>query len=155
MKFSVLLLNYSPNVFTKNEITKLEFLQKFQSAIMKNSEDNCFFSDRKHQQFFSQKKQVSVEFSEIPIICLVSDSEIFGNESKLLCFVHPIFSSFGLWYFVHFSYVIFFPVFFCLDHLALQNVHKKYAIFLYFHNFFAKSDKKTKTKNGINKTIIS
>ena len=26
---------------------------------------------------------------------------------------------------------------------------------LYFHNFFAKSDKKTKTKNGINKTIIS
>ena len=28
-----------------------------------------------------------------------------------LCFVHPIFSSFGFWYFGHFSCVIFFPFF--------------------------------------------
>ena len=28
-----------------------------------------------------------------------------------ICFVHPIFSSFGFWYFGHFSYVIFFPFF--------------------------------------------
>jgi hypothetical protein len=28
-----------------------------------------------------------------------------------LCFVHPIFSSFGFWYFGHFSCVIFFPGF--------------------------------------------
>ena len=38
-----------------------------------------------------------------------------------LCFVHPIFSSFGFWYFGHFSCMIFFPVFFRLAHLALQN----------------------------------
>ena len=41
-----------------------------------------------------------------------------------LCFVHPIFSSFGFWYFGHFSCVIFFPLFFRLAHLALQNVNK-------------------------------
>ena len=34
------------------------------------------------------------------------------------CFVHPIFSSFGFWYFGHFSCVIFFPVFFRLAHLT-------------------------------------
>ena len=37
------------------------------------------------------------------------------------CFVHPIFSSFGFWYFGHFSCMIFFPVFFHLAHLALQQ----------------------------------
>ena len=46
-----------------------------------------------------------------------------------LCFVHPIFSSFGFWYFGHFSCMIFFPVFFRLAHLALQNVNKDYVIF--------------------------
>ena len=70
------------------------------------------------------------------------------------CFVHPIFSSFGFWYFVHSSCVVFFPVFFCLVHLALQNVNKDYIIFLYFHNFVAKSDQKPKTKNGMNETEL-
>ena len=70
------------------------------------------------------------------------------------CFVHPIFLSFGFWYFGHFSCVIFFPVFFCLAHLALQNVNKDYIIFSYFHIFFAKSDQKPKTKNGMNETQV-
>ena len=34
------------------------------------------------------------------------------DQNKLhICFVHPIFSSFGFWYFGHFSCVIFFPFF--------------------------------------------
>ena len=70
------------------------------------------------------------------------------------CFVHPIFSSFGFWYFGHLSCVIFFPVFFRLTHLALQNVNKYYVIFSYFHNFIAKSDQKPKTKYGMNETIV-
>ena len=37
--------------------------------------------------------------------------------------------------------------FFCLAHLALQNVNKDYVIFTYFCNFDAKSDQKPKTKN--------
>lgn len=57
-------------------------------------------------------------------------------------------------YFGHFSCMIFFPVFFRLAHLALQNVNKDYIIFSYFHNLGAKSDQKPKTKNGINKTIV-
>ena len=60
------------------------------------------------------------------------------------CFVHPIFSSFGFWYFGHFSCVIFFLVFFRLAHLALQNVNKDYVVFSYFRNFVAKSDQKPK-----------
>ena len=59
-------------------------------------------------------------------------------ENRNNCFVHPIFSSFGFWYFGHFSCVIFFPIFFRLAHLALQNVNKDYTIFLYFRNFIAK-----------------
>ena len=43
--------------------------------------------------------------------------------------------------------------FFRLAHLALQNVNKDYIIFLYFCNFVAKSDKKPKTKYGINSRI--
>jgi len=50
------------------------------------------------------------------------------------------------WYFVHFSCVIFFPVFFHLAHLALQNVNNDYVIFLYFRNLIAKSDQKPNTK---------
>ena len=67
-----------------------------------------------------------------------------------LCFVHPI----CFWYFGHFSWVIFFPFFFRLAHLALQNVNKDYIIFSYFRNFVTKSDQKPKTKNGMNETII-
>ena len=77
-------------------------------------------------------------------------SSKFSNK----CFAHPIFLSFGFWYFGHFSYVIFFPVFFHLAHLALQNVNKYYVIFSYFCNFVAKSDQKPKTKNGMKKTKV-
>ena len=45
-----------------------------------------------------------------------------------------------------------FRVFFRLAHLALQNVNKDYVIFSNFRNFVAKSDQKTKTKNGMNET---
>ena len=47
-----------------------------------------------------------------------------------LCFVHPKFLSFGFWYFGYFSCMIFFPLFFHLAHLVLQNVNKDYVIFL-------------------------
>ena len=40
-----------------------------------------------------------------------------------------------------------------LAHLALQNVNKDYAIFLYFPNY--KSDQKPKTENGMNKTKLT
>ena len=36
----------------------------------------------------------------------------------------------------------FLSVFFCLAHLAMQNVNKHYTIFSYFCNFFAKRDQK-------------
>ena len=76
-----------------------------------------------------------------------------GGNFIYICFVLPIFLSFVFWYFGHFSCPIFFP-FFCLAHLALQNVNKDYIIFLYFRNFIAKSDQKPKTKNGMNETKI-
>ena len=47
-------------------------------------------------------------------------------EFCLSCFDHPIFLSFGFWYFGQFSYVIFFPDFFRHD---MQNVNKDYVIF--------------------------
>jgi hypothetical protein len=50
---------------------------------------------------------------------------------------------------------IFFPVFFRLAHLALQNVNKDCAIFLYFRNFVAKSDQKPKTKKGMNEKQLT
>jgi len=50
--------------------------------------------------------------------------------------------------------MIFFPVFFCLAHLALQNVNKDYVTFLYFCNFFAKNDQKPKTENGMTKVTF-
>ena len=64
------------------------------------------------------------------------------------CFIHPIFLSFGFWYFGHFSCMIIFLFFSRLAHLALQNVNKDYVIFSYFRNFIAKSDQKPKTKMG-------
>ena len=60
-------------------------------------------------------------------------------------FVHPIFSSFSFWYFGHFSCVIFFPLFFRLAHVALQNVSKDYLIFFY---------QGQKTKNRMNETLV-
>ena len=58
------------------------------------------------------------------------------------------------WYFGHFSCVIFFPFFFRLAHLALQNVNNNYIIFLYFCNFIGKNDQNPKTKNGMNETFV-
>ena len=70
-------------------------------------------------------------------------------EFFVICLVHPTFSSFGFWYFGHFSCVIFFPVFFRLAHLALQNVNKDCVIFLHFCNFVAKSGQKTKNSGSL------
>ena len=49
---------------------------------------------------------------------------------------------FGFWFFG--ILVTFFPLFFRLAHLALQNVTKDYVIFSYFCNFVAQSDQKPK-----------
>ena len=57
-------------------------------------------------------------------------------------FIPYIHSSFGFWYLGHCNCVIFFPFFFRLAHLFMQNVNKDYVIFSYFrHN---KSDQKRK-----------
>ena len=71
-----------------------------------------------------------------------------------LMFCSSHFFVFGFLYFGHFICMIFFPVFLCLGHLALQNVNKDYIIFSYFRNFFAKSDQNPKTKNGMKETLI-
>ena len=71
---------------------------------------------------------------------------------RTLCFVHSIFMFFCI---LVILVVWFFSLFFRPAHLALQNVNKDYIIFSYFHNFVAKSDKKPKTKNGMNKTLVS
>ena len=68
------------------------------------------------------------------------------------CLIHLIYSTFGFWYFGHFSCTIFFQVFFHLAHLALQNFNKDCVIVLYFRNFVDKSDQKLKTKNKMNVT---
>ena len=44
-------------------------------------------------------------------------------------------------------------VFFRLAHLALQNVNKDHAIFLYFHNLVAKRDQKTKNQKWDERNI--
>ena len=67
-----------------------------------------------------------------------------------LCFVHPIFLSFGFWYFGHFS-CDFLSGFY---RLALQNVKRDYVIFSYFRNLVDKSDQKLKTKFGMNETFV-
>ena len=73
-------------------------------------------------------------------------------EAWLFCFVHPIFLSFGFWYFGHLMLRDFIVVFFHLAHLALKNVCIGYVIFSYFR-IFAKSCQKPETKNGMNETI--
>ena len=73
---------------------------------------------------------------------------------NILSFMYHSSHTIVSWYFGPFSCVIFFPFFFCLAHLALQNVNKDYIIFSYFCNFVAKSDQKLKKKNGMNKTNI-
>ena len=91
---------------------------------------------------------------------MLSAVEPLANEctyhhllSRLATYVSFI-PYFRLLVFGHFSCVIFFPFFFHLAHLALQNVNKDCVIFSYFQNFVAKSDQKPKTKNGMNKTFI-
>ena len=74
-------------------------------------------------------------------------------NNKIVLFI-PYFCLLVFWYFGHFSCVIFFPGFFRLTHLALQNVNKDYVIFSYFRNFLPKVTKKPKTKNGMNETIV-
>ena len=56
------------------------------------------------------------------------------------CFVHPIFSSIGFWYFGHFSCVIFFPVFFPSCPSCLAKCKQR------FGNIFVTSSPKV-TKN--------
>ena len=70
----------------------------------------------------------------------------FGNLCKyvaksFLCFVHPIFSSFGFW---SLQLRDLLSIFF---HLALQNVNKDYVIFFVFS-----STKVTKMKNEMTET---
>ena len=67
-----------------------------------------------------------------------SDFSIFQSTCSSHIFV--------FWYLVFWSLVLQFSfrIFFCLAHLALQNVNKDYVIFLYFRNFVAKSDHKPK-----------
>ena len=62
------------------------------------------------------------------------DCQPVGGKSRyiifgFLCFVHPIFLSFGFWYFGHFKLRDFLSCFFRLAYLALQNVNKGYVIF--------------------------
>ena len=78
----------------------------------------------------------------------VADRSYKRSYESIYCFVHPIFSFFGFWYFGHFSCVIFFPFFFHFAHLALQNVNKDYVIFSYFRNFMPKVTKTKKPKMG-------
>ena len=73
------------------------------------------------------------------------------TSRNFLFFVYPIFSSFGCWYFGHFSCMIFFSFFSHLAHLALQNVN---IIFSYFRNFFSKSDQKPKPKNWMKEAKV-
>ena len=76
------------------------------------------------------------------VIPATEKPEAEGNAFYInIFFVHPIFLSFGFWYFGQFSCMIFFPYF---SHLALQNVDKDYIIFSYFRNFVSKSDQKPK-----------
>ena len=70
------------------------------------------------------------------------------NGSDLVAY-----TGFGFWYFGHFSCVIFFPIFFRLAHLALQNVNKDDVIFLHFCNYATKSDQKPRMENGMNETF--
>ena len=81
---------------------------------------------------------------------LLSNVTCFSSLNN--CFYSP--NIFMFWFLVFWSLYLldFLSVFFRLVHLALQNVNKDYVIFSYFHNFIAKSDKKPKTKNGMNET---
>ena len=65
---------------------------------------------------------------------IIAQTHVFKTCLSIVLFI----PYFRLWYFGHFSFVIFFLVFF---HLALQIVNKGYIIFSYFCNFVTKSKK--------------
>ena len=50
---------------------------------------------------------------------------------------------------------VIFSVFFCLAHLALQNVSKDYVTFLYFCNFVRKNDQKWEEGNNCDLLFLS
>jgi hypothetical protein len=81
---------------------------------------------------------------DCPKLPYPSKSNLSDMYLKSICFVHPIILSLVL------GICDFLLVFFRLAHLALHNVNKEYVIFLHFCNFVAKSEKKPKTKNGMN-----
>ena len=56
---------------------------------------------------------------------IIAQTHVFKTCLSIVLFI----PYFRLWYFGHFSFVIFFLVFFHLAHLALQNVNKDYVIF--------------------------
>ena len=61
-----------------------------------------------NHQFHKKKlSRLALDNNFSPIVFHVSRNFLFGNY----CFVHSIFSSFGFWYFGHFSCVIFFLLF--------------------------------------------
>ena len=84
---------------------------------------------------------------------------------EILCFDIFLFHNINILFVPYFRLLVFgtlvtlvglfsFCFFFRLAHLALQNVNKDYVIFSNFRNFFAKSDQKPKTKNGMIKTAF-
>ena len=79
------------------------------------------------------------------VLCLqvVPVMEYFSTTHKIK-FVCPVFFSSHILVFWSLWLRDFLSIFFCLAHLALQNVNKDYVIFLYFRNFVAKSDQKRK-----------
>ena len=63
------------------------------------------------------EKAYQIEFGA-EIIKLLN--KLVNREMVGICFVHPIFLSFGFWYFGHFSCMIFFPVFSVLPNLPCK-----------------------------------
>ena len=89
-------------------------------------------------------QKVSVYLTQIcsrntPLYYIIVYFQLWG-----FCFFHTIFSSFGFLYFGHFIVAWF--SFRFLSVLPLQNTNKDYIIFLYFHDFVAKSNQKQKNE---------
>ena len=104
-----------------------------------------------------QRELFKISAKHVIILCLRVNGDIhkipkiYRSKYVGMCFVHPIFSSFGFCYFGHFSCVIFSPSRSCPSCLA--KCKQRLCNILYFWNFFAKSDQKPKPKNGMNKTM--
>ena len=67
-----------------------------------------------------------------PWFKLATSDLILSKPGKyfLYCFIHPIFSSFGFWYFGHFSCVIFFPFFLSCPSCLAKCKHRLCNIFI-------------------------